>query len=148
MALVVLTVQVCASVPKALEDAYTDLDYSLTVEWDQKDQDFLNKEVKKFSDEVEALRKLGYSNEELMEAMISRVKNERAAAELRLAVRKDMSPEQFQEHVRSIMKHSGDQGASWREAVFGISFILGLTVVWWGGMYLINTQMCDWCLAM
>ena len=77
---IVASFQTFALTPQAslseLKKAYDALNFSIQVEWDQKDKDFYNKKVAEFHKEVKKLQKLGLSNAELINFVkkISRTK--------------------------------------------------------------------------
>lgn len=48
-----------------LKSAFDSLSYSLTVEWDQQDQDFAQNKIENFQSEVNALRSAGLSQSEV-----------------------------------------------------------------------------------
>ena len=52
---------------EALKAAYDDLNYAMTVEWDQKDESFRAAEMKKFTASVTDLQAKGLSNTQLVE---------------------------------------------------------------------------------
>src|SRR5688572_5932951 len=62
-----------------LKLAFDDLNYSLSVEWDQQDQDFYAHQINKFSQTVE---KLNLSSEELLQFVQAEIKNKKLAQEM------------------------------------------------------------------
>lgn len=83
-ALAVFNVQ--ASVPvtnlKTLSGAFDNLNFALTVEWDQKDKKFYNAQMAEFKKEVIALQKKGMTNSEILEFAKINIKNKKLAGDL------------------------------------------------------------------
>src|SRR5690349_5111044 len=69
-----------------LKAAFDELNYSLNVEWDQKDKAFYNQAQEKFAKQVKALQAQGLSNKELMDFAVSSVKDEKVAKDIQTAL--------------------------------------------------------------
>lgn len=111
------TVSAFANSNKGLKAAFDELNYSLSVEWDQKDQDFYAKQMKKMMDTLGALRAQGLTNAQLVEFVKSEVKDERIARDLDTAYSmisiNKMSSEEASQYMIDSMKRSYNTGASW-----------------------------------
>lgn len=104
-----------------LEAVFNDYQYSMTVEWDQKDVNFKNAETEKFYKNLDALVAEGLTPNELMNFVSSKVQDKKALEALRLQASKATSNEE----VLSILSQNAgslyNQGASWtgREVLVG-----------------------------
>lgn len=124
LAFTLLVVQANAATHNTLKDAFDDLNYSLTVEWDQKDKAFYNSQMDKFAGIVKELQAQGMSNQELVEFTLSQVKDQKLAKDLETAfnmvVINKMSPAEAHKYVTDVMSNSYSRGASWAgEVVLG-----------------------------
>ena len=130
IAFCLLTVQSFAVTNNGLKDAFDGLNYSLSVEWDQTDRAFYNKQMEKFAT---ALRSANVSNQELVEFTVSQVKDEKLANDLRTAFTmvqiNKMDQKEAQKYVLDVMNKSYSQGASWNGgAVIGGAIVVILIV--------------------
>lgn len=132
MVLSIFTVSANASTQTGLKAAFDELNYSLTVEWDQKDKDFYSSQMKKFSSEIRGLQSKGLTNSQLVDFVKSEVKNERAAKDLETAFNmvqiNKMSAEEASNYLVEAMKKSYNVGASYQGEVF-IYAAVGLLIV-------------------
>src|SRR5690606_13398261 len=78
-------VQANASTPNGLKAAFDDLNYALTVEWDQRDRSFYDAQMQKFESHLNSLQAQGLTNQELIEFTLTQVKDEKLAKDLRTA---------------------------------------------------------------
>lgn len=110
-------VQANAATGNGLKAAFDDLNYSLSVEWDQKDNDFYNKAQAKFANAVRDLQSKGLTNKELIDFAVSSVKDEKLAKDintaLSLVVINKMSQQEAHKYVTDMVSKSYDRGASW-----------------------------------
>ncbi len=130
IALCLLTVQSFAGTNNGLKTAFDDLNYSLSVEWDQTDRAFYNAQMDKFA---MALRTANVSNQELVEFTVSQVKNEKIARDLRTALTmvqiNKMDQKDAQKYVVDVMNNSYARGASWNGgAVIGGAILVVIIV--------------------
>lgn len=114
--------------------------YSLTVEWDQKDQKFYQKVTEKFLSEMEKLIRNGHlTKEEVLTLLEKRVssKNVLQAMKLKLSL---LSHVDSQEALADIVKESSKEmyakGASWNGEILiplaiGIVILAVLAYKWW-----------------
>ncbi len=128
----IFTVSANASTQNGLKAAFDELNYSLTVEWDQKDKDFYSAQMKKFSSELRGLQSKGLTNAQLVEFVKSEVKNERAAKDLETAFNmvqiNKMTSEEASNYMVEAMKKSYNVGASYQGEVF-VYVAVGLLIV-------------------
>ncbi len=125
-----LVVQANAATGNNLKAAFDELNYSLSVEWDQKDNAFYNKAQAKFAQSVRELQAQGMTNKELMDFAVSSVKDEKLAKEIQTAlsmvVINKMSQAEAHKYVTDMLGKSYNRGASWNGAA---GAILTLVVV-------------------
>lgn len=126
------TVSAQATSTNGLKAAFDELNYALTVEWDQENKDFYVEQMKKFRGKVEKLQAMGLSNKELIEFAKSEVKNKKIAAELETAFTmislNKMSAEESSEYLVNIIKNGYSTGASWNSDA-GLLIGVGLLLV-------------------
>lgn len=127
----IFTVQTFATTQSGIKDAFDELNYSLTVEWDQKDPDFYKEKMNNFYRSINDLRKQGMSNGELLGFAKSQLKNQKIAVDLDNMLQtieiEKMSSEEASSYVMSTMKDSYQTGAAWRGGI-GASIVLGLII--------------------
>lgn len=125
MTMTLFTVQTNAATHNSLKTAFDDLNYSLTVEWDQKDRSFYNAQMEKFATEVKGLQAQGMSNQELIDFTLSQLKDQKMAKDLETAFNmvaiNKMGAEEAHRYVTDVMNKSYSRGASWAgEVVAGV----------------------------
>lgn len=130
IALCLLTAQSFAVTNNGLKTAFDELNYSLSVEWNQTDRAFYNAQMEKFG---KALRTANVSNKELVEFTIAQVKDEKIAKDLRTALTmvqiNNMDQKEAQKYVMDVMNKSYSQGASWNGgAVIGGAILVVIFV--------------------
>lgn len=130
IALCLLTVQSFAGTNNGLKAAFDDLNYSLSVEWNQTDRAFYTAQMEKFG---KALRTANVSNQELVEFTVSQVKDEKIANDLRTALTmvqiNKMDQKEAQKYVVDVMNKSYSRGASWNGgAVIGGAILVVIIV--------------------
>ncbi len=117
LAITLFSTQAMASSSNGLKAAFDELDYSLSVEWDQSDEAFHKAQTDLFIDRVATLQEAGLTNAEIMNFTLAQVKNAKVAAELTelfdLVNANKLSEDQVLEMVQSIRKESRSQGANW-----------------------------------
>lgn len=130
-----LVVQANATTHNGLKAAFDDLNYALTVDWDQTDRAFYSSQMEKFSAQVKSLQEQGLTNQELMDFALTQVKDEKAAKDLQTAFTmitiNKMSPKEAQRYVSDVMNKSYSRGASWGgEVIIGaVVLVLIIAVV-------------------
>ncbi len=132
MILSVFTVHANATSQSGLKAAYDELNYAITVEWDQKDQDFYRKQMSEFAASVRELQAKGLTNSQMIEFAKSEVKDARVAKDIETAFNmislNKMSSKEASSYMTETLKKSYTQGASWNGDVF-IYLAAGLLVV-------------------
>lgn len=116
---------------KSITDRYQ---YSLEVEWDQQDQNFLNKVNKELSNDIEGLIESGMTQEELLEEAIASIKDEKLRNELKANIELLSVNQMNAEDFKNLMLHTLDknqaQGASWNpigKVLIGTVAVLAIT---------------------
>lgn len=132
MILSIFTVQANASTHEGLKAAFDELNYSLTVEWDQKDKEFHGEQMKKFAATVRDLQAKGLTNAQMIEFVKSEVKNAQVAKDLETAFNmiqiNKMSSAEANKYILDTMKKSYSAGASWSGEVF-VYLAVGVLIV-------------------
>jgi len=133
--------QVHAALPishaKALSSALDRLNYSLTVEWDQKDEDFYKEQQLIFKNTLKELRAKGMSNTEMVNLVAKKMKKQNMVKEMTelLSVIKfnQLSTSEAQAYIMASLNDQYAQGASWIGTSgaphFGIAVIVILVIV-------------------
>ena len=103
-------VQANAATHNSLKSAFDELNYALTVEWDQTDRDFYKSQMDKFSAKLETLQANGMTNALSMVSI------------------NNMSQKEAQKYVTDIMNKSYSRGASWGGEVIVGAVVLILIV--------------------
>lgn len=124
LAFALLVVQANAATHNSLKDAFDELNYSLTVDWDQKDRAFYDSQMNKFSKTVTQLQAQGMTNQELVEFTLSQIKDQKLAKDLETAFNmveiNRMNPTEAHKYVTEVLGNSYSRGASWAgEVVLG-----------------------------
>lgn len=161
MVMSIFTTQANASTQNGLKAAFDELNYSLTVEWDQKDKAFYTTQMKKFSGVLRELQAKGLTNAQMIDFVKAEVKNEKIAKDLETAFNmisiNKLSSEEASEYMVETMKKSYSAGASWNGEVI-VYLAIGLLIVaaavalanggassggYNGGGYCTDTYVCD-----
>ncbi len=128
----IFTTQVQASSYSGLKEAFDEMNYSLTVEWDQNDKTFYDTQFKKFMATVRELQKTGLTGKEMIEFAKTQVKDAKVANDLETAFSmitiNRMSSEEASKYMMDSMKRAYSQGASWNGEVV-LYLTLGLIFV-------------------
>lgn len=130
--LVLFIVQAHAVADNGLKAAFDELNYSLSVEWDQQDQNFYKETMSKFTGQISDLQKSGLTNEELVNFTLSQLKDKKLQADVEktfaLVELNKMSAEQAQDHVKQLVNHSYNRGASWGGSVMNKTYLIVLII--------------------
>lgn len=151
------TVQANASTQSGLKAAFDEMNYALTVEWDQKDKDFYTEQMKTFMNKLRELQAKGLTNEQLMEFAKSEVKDAKVAKDLETAFNmislNKLSAEDASKFMVDTMKRSYNVGASYQGsavyilAAVGVLFIAAAIVLGatgtFSGSYCSDVYVCD-----
>lgn len=132
LALSIFSVHAHATTQNGLKAAFDELNYSLSVEWDQKDKDFYTTQMKNFSATIRDLQAKGLTNSQLVDFVKTEVKDQRVARDLETAFNmisiNKMSSEDASKYMVETMKRSYTQGASWNGDVL-LYLGVGLLIV-------------------
>jgi hypothetical protein len=117
MVVSIFTVNAYAASNSGLKAAFDELNYALSVEWNQKDQEFYSAQMKKFSEVVHDLQAKGLTNSQLIDFVKAEVKDEKVARDMQTALTmisiQKMSPSEAADYMSKTMKNSYAKGASW-----------------------------------
>jgi hypothetical protein len=132
MVITIFTVQAHASTHNGLKAAFDEMNYALTVDWDQTDRTFYESQLKKFTGTVRELQKQGLTNEQMIDFAKSQVKDARVAGDLDTAFSmitiNRMSSEEASRYIVDSMKRAYSNGASWNGDVL-VYLAVGLLIV-------------------
>lgn len=127
-----LIVNANATTNNGLKAAFDDLNYALTVDWDQNDQNFYKSQMEKFNTTLNSLQKQGLTNQQMIDFTLSQLKNENMKKDLQTALTmvqiNRMSEKEAQKYVTDVMNKSYSQGASWGGEVIVGAIVLVLIV--------------------
>lgn len=140
-----LNVMASTGTVQELEKALDNYQYSLSVEWDQKDQNFYDAKTKEFFATLEKLvKEEGLSKDQILTVVESRSANKNTVEALKLKfslLNKNSSTEELSSIVRDSAKDLYSQGASWNGEVI-IPVAVGLLVaaavgyaIWWSATH-------------
>lgn len=101
-----------------LEEVYNDYQYSMTVEWDQKDQDFRNAKTEEFYKNMDALMASGLTTSEMMNFVEKKVSNKKAFEEMKAQAAQANSTQELAQIFNQNMNSMYAQGASWNGSNF------------------------------
>jgi hypothetical protein len=132
MVAALFSVQAGATTNSGLKAAFDELNYSLNVEWDQKDQSVYENNMKKFTSSLRDLQAKGLTDADLIDFVKSEVKDARVARDLQTAFTmisiQKMSKEDASKYMVETMKKTYSSGASWNgDANAGL--YIGLSVL-------------------
>lgn len=130
LAVAFFTVNAHAVSQTGLKAAFDELNYTLTVETDGKNEAVRKEALSKFSAKI---AELGVSNQEMMAFVKSEIKDARMAKDIETAFNMisvmKMSKEEAIKHMNETLKNSYTQGASWNGDAFLYLGALVLVVV-------------------
>jgi hypothetical protein len=132
MVMTIFTVHANAASQNSLKAAFDEMNYALTVEWDQKDKEFYTEQMKKFKATLNELQAKGLTNAQLVEFVKSEVKDKSIARDIETAFSmitiNKMNQEDASRYMVDTMKKSYSSGASWGgEAIMYLA--VGLLIV-------------------
>ncbi len=100
-----------------LKSAFDELHYSLTVEWDQKDSEFYQEQMKAFSKKLGELQKQGLDNKELIKFVTQQIPDEKMANDLEKTLNMIdlnlMDPAEARQYALNAMVDSYSSGANY-----------------------------------
>lgn len=115
-----LNVLAASGTVQEFERAFDDYQYSLNVEWDQKDQDFLNLKSEELTAKTKALMDKGLTRDEILSLLESKAKDKTAFAALKLRLTlldKSSTKEELIAGLQNASKDFYSKGASWNGQV-------------------------------
>jgi hypothetical protein len=125
-------VQAHATAQNGLKAAFDELNYALTVEWDQSNREFYDSQMEQFKTNLASLQEQGLSNQDLVNFTLAQVKDQKMANDLETAFTmisiNKMSEKEAQRYVTDIMNKSYSRGASWGGEVIVGAIVLILIV--------------------
>lgn len=117
LAFLFLSTQVMASPVNGFKEAIDDLNYSLTVEWDQTDPAFYEEQQEIFKQRLVALGEQGVSNDQLMHTALQLVKDQGLKEEVEILFSEilngQMNDESLANSVTKLSENLYSTGASW-----------------------------------
>lgn len=124
--------QVSASPEKnALKNLFDEYNYSLTVEWDQKDKEFYRRETSLLIERIKELQNQGLTNSELINQAVLSINDEKVSNEIKSLIglldSNKLSFEETTSLIKKAMNNSQQSGASWNEdtaAKIWVSFLI------------------------
>lgn len=132
MVIAIFTVSAQATTQNGLKAAFDEMNYALTVEWDQQDKNFYEAQLKQFTATVRELQKAGLTNAQMISFAKSQVKDAKVAKDLETAFSmitiNKMSSEEASKYMMDSMKRAYSNGASWNGDVL-LYLAVGLLVV-------------------
>lgn len=128
----IFAVHANATTQNGLKAAFDEMNYSLTVDWDQEDHAFYEAQLKKFTATIRELQKAGLTNAQMIDFAKSQVKDEKVAKDLETAFTmitiNKMNSEEASKYLLDSMKRSYSKGASWNGEVL-VYLAVGLLIV-------------------
>lgn len=124
-----------------LEEAFSELNYALTVEWDQKNEEFYHQSNEKFANALIALRVQGLTNEDFKKFISKKLKERGFALDVDQLFNSisfsKMPSLQVEQILTEAMKKSYSQGTSWGPMVGSMRLMVASL-----GMVMIVTAVC------
>lgn len=121
-----------AGTENGLKAAFDELNYSLSVEWDQKDKEFYSQQMKVFSARLMELQNKGLTRNELVAFVKSEVKDQAVAKDLETAFNmvsiNKMNSEDATKYMVETMKKSYSSGAAWNGEVV-VFLAIGVLII-------------------
>jgi hypothetical protein len=117
VAFAIFSVQAQAAGHSGLKAAYDELNYTLSVDWDQRDPAVYDRGTKTFFDAVRDLQRAGLTNDEMIAFARDQIKDARVARDLETAfsmiTTNKMTSEEAAKYMLDTLKHSSASGAAW-----------------------------------
>lgn len=126
----------------ALEQSLDNFQYTMTVEWDQKDQAFYEQSTAAFYAEMTSLMNQGMTKETVMAVLENKIKNKEMikAVQLKLALMGNVSPENLALVVKDEAANMYAHGASWNGdlTLWGVGIVVAAVIgyqIWWSATH-------------
>lgn len=122
-----------AAHPQGLKELIDNYQYSIEVEWDQKDPAFLEQQNQMLTEGIKSLVAQGQNPRELLEEVLADIPNEQFKADVRaglaVAAREQLAPEQLNEMILMAAANTHAQGAAWSVwAKIGVGVVATIVV--------------------
>lgn len=136
------TNSVMASSQEGLKTLFDEYNYSLNVEWDQHDQNFLYKKNEELSNGISDLISAGMTYEDIIVFVKSQLHNDKQIQELDYVLNAveigKMTSSEAVDFFNRAMKDSQRSGANWNASPINTVFIALLVMVFGFGLYLVS----------
>lgn len=133
MIFMMFSVHAESEVKAGLQTAFDEMNYSLTVDWDQQDKLFYKLQTDKFNLAVKGLQAQGLTQKEMMSFVKSKLSLHGGAKDFETAMNvielNKMSSEEASSYMMEMMKKSYSTGASWNGDVMMYAALGVLLVV-------------------
>lgn len=128
LVLCMITTTVFANTKQELQNAFQNLNYDLTVEWDQKDKAVLSAKLENFQTVINGLKDKGVTNNEILTAVKEMIHNPKLIEDLELqaSLNNINDSNDLTDFLWKNRQGMTVQGASWSGAV---EFILPLAAI-------------------
>lgn len=126
-------VQETSAMAKALERTFDEMNYTLNVEWDQKDQQFFKTTVDGFEKNIKELQTQGLTNKELIDYTLAKIKDKQLQNDVReiseVINESEMTSDQARDFALEKLNGTYSQGTSWSGSRLGVKLVLILGVI-------------------
>lgn len=126
-----LSTQVMATDNRGLALAMNELQYSLTVEWDQQDQAFYQKSLEKFNRQIQELQNEGMLTQDIIDHTLANIKDAKVAKSVEGAFNllrmNRATPNEAQKYMQDLLAQQYATGAAWDNSAGDV--IIGLAVL-------------------
>jgi uncharacterized membrane protein len=126
-------VQETSAMSKALERTFDEMNYSLNVEWDQKNQEFFKDKVEGFEKDIQSLQEQGLTNKELVDYTLAKIKDKQTQSDIKeianVINESNMTSEQARDFVLKKLNGTYSQGTSWSGSRMGVKLVLILGLI-------------------
>lgn len=143
LSLVLISGQTFASTGVTLKQALENFNYTVTVEWDQRDQAVYQAALAQLQREVAAIQRTGMTNAQVIDEISGLLGNERLTNELQaLRVRAEqgtLSEGQIYEEVGLAFGRALNRGANWSGEMLTA---FGVFALIFGGIFLLFSVVC------
>lgn len=116
-----------------MTQALQELQYKLSVEWDQKDTAFKNKALKTFNDQIKALQARGVTQIEIVQELKAQTLDAQTAKELdqiaKIAKEQKLSKAEIENQVNRYIEKAQTKGASWSDDTTATILILAIVAL-------------------
>lgn len=131
--LITLIVHAHATPHNGVKAAFDELNYSLSVEWDQKNETFLNDQSEKFNKEMRRLRSEGLSNQEILSTLLNELQNKNLARDIEttfsmVSINK-MTSDEAETHIKQLISRSYKTGASWSGSSAATGAVIAIALI-------------------